>query len=830
MGFDNLLALGVFVSVPIVGWLAIGRRPLVADRLGMVPIVITAGMTVWSVPILGLLILRSYSPALLGALGWLIASAWVMRIIWVARHRSSLRLWRPKVEASLVVLVAGLAVAGWLYAAFASDTSIAARDMGVYAIHGTYMAEHGRLDIPYSAELGMGRNQPVGWLGFPGVYRTQPTMTVQFGHLYPAWLAQAFGAAGFGGLVRFNAALALVSALAVFAAARTRLPASIATLATLLVAFDAGQVYVARTTLTEILTQLLVWCGFLLLIAPEADHRRSALVWSGVFLGMAAVVRIDSLVLFPLLMIGHAIQRSLDTEGTHRTPTAPFYAGAIPVIGVALAYYAFFSTPYFNALESQLLSIGAAALIGAVIYTSTWLRWVRGAIRAFVEASPVLWLGSAAVVVLAAFAYFVRPSLEPFALVDYPGHSLDGTRSHIEDAMRNLGAYLGPPVVWLAVAGWLGATIGAIKRHRDLLPLVVAVGGASALYFWNQSIFPDHFWAIRRFVPVIIPAAAISAGIAGWLIMRRLPVDWRRWALALATVALAAQTWRVGTPYFFVHSTSGAFAALERFADAIPDDRPYLGIFTAAGSRSLGAPLDIALGQQILPLAATTADGRSEAVHRLQEASPSDPVSIVTDMTDDTGILEGEVLATIAHDYEFMASTTTPVPSRIGRASLKLLAMEVTSVNTVGVDFGGHSSWIAPDSGFWAQEFRADEPVRWTSHDARLTIPVLGDHPVGRVSVSLAGGAPSGSTLRLFVNGQLVEVAEIAPGKWTTTVDIPGGPTQGDVELRLVSDTFTPSEDIPDSTDQRELGVLVRRIVLLSESSDQLSDAANVSP
>ncbi len=96
----------------------------------------------------------------------------------------------------------------------------------------------------------------------------------------------------------------------------------------------------------------------------------------------------------------------------------------------------------------------------------------------------------------------------------------------------------------MAIVQWVIAMAFAV-RHRMvyLLPVLVMIGGFSAMYFWNQSITPDHFWAIRRFMPIILPAAIVLAASLGWMIVSRVPSPWRRVLIGVAALALAVQSY-----------------------------------------------------------------------------------------------------------------------------------------------------------------------------------------------------------------------------------------------------------------------------------------------
>jgi hypothetical protein len=804
-----LAALGVFASVPLVGEAATGhlRSPGVG-WVRFLPLVVAAGMTLWSVPMLGSAALGIHSPALLGAVGWVTVAWWIAAGRW--RHIPSVR--RP--DRWTALLGVGLLLAFLVYAALPADPLITGRDMGVYAAHGAWIADHGRLDVPYAdGALTAADGLPPGWVGYAGVYPTMPTQTVQFGHVYPTWLAQAYAAGGFGLLLRVNAALATIAALAVFGVARRWVPAPIAILATMVLAFNASQVWVARTTLSETMTQLFIWAAFLLLVGR--GRGRSSLAWAGVFIGMASIVRIDSLVMVPLFLGGMAVAGCVGADARARAEGRWFLAVALPMSLLAVALYAVLTRPYFGDLGPELRLIGLASLAAALVYAATLARPVRRVVRHVITSKPFLLVASVVVVIASGYAYFVRPDLEPFARIDAPGHPLDGIRSHVEDAMRNLGAYVGPPTVWLAVGGWTGLMVLAIRRRPAWIPVLVVMGGYSALYFWNQSIFPDHFWAVRRFVPIVIPAALVLAGWAGGQILLRLPPRLRPLLVVLAAILLAAQTWRAGTPLFFVAERQGTYGTLASVVEDTPEGVSLLGVFTANGIKAFGTPLALVFDRHVLAIDAWRAEGRAEVLSRLASATPASPLIVFSNQPQDVAMLEGTTLAEESLSYSTILSTTNPVPSEVRESSFTMLTRAVTGVDTRGVAFGGRPTWIASDEGFHGVEHIEGSPARWTTDLARITVPVLGG-PVTGIVLDLVAAGPEGSEIRVLANDVLLGAITVPEEGWQGEFDLPQLVEAGtDIQVAIESSTFVPAEHNAGSTDVRRLGVLLRSIRLL---------------
>ena len=800
-----VLAAGFFLVVPVAGVLAVGRCPIREGTSARLAIVTCAGIAVCSVPLMASLIFRVYSPPLLGGIGWLVCVAWVV-------------LTRPRLPAigrltgARVALLAGLVVVAVLYLGAPRDPIAGGRDMAVYANHAIYMAHHGRLDIPYPDGVEPGALPP-GWVSYSGVYSTEPTMTVQFAHVYPAWLAQAFAAFGYGGMLRLNAVLAVLSLVAVFALARRYMPESIAVLAVLFLAFDAGQVWVVRNTLTEPMTQLFAVTGLLLLAAQNPARPRVAAVWAGVAIGMTALVRLDSFVLLPLLIVGHTLASLLARSGQFAPRVTEFYAAALPMFGLATAYYVAFSRPYLIAHLSVVLPIAVATVFAALVFAVSRLPRIHALGRNVLVATGTLVVASVTVLLLAGYAYFIRPRIGPFQmlLVDSPVP----LRSHVEDAMRNLAAYVTPVVLWMAIVGWVVAMAFAV-RHRMvvLLPVLVLIGGFSAMYFWNQAVTPDHFWAIRRFMPIILPATILLAAYVGWMMVSRVPLPWRRVLIGIAALALAAQSYRIGNPMYWVAERSGVYAAIEEFAADIPADHVLIGPLNRTDIHTFGTALLMSFDKPVLAVSYEADGGRDELLSRMREASLSRPVLAIAS-GDRVGWLEGEIVASMNQQFEVMTPTFQPVPQLVASRDLRLALVQVTGLNTLGSELGPSNHWLVRESGFYRTE--AQGTARWTDGNAVLHVPIAEDEAADRLEIDLLWTGPLGATVEIFYNDHSLFSEYVPSGEWQRTFDLPAASDiGGEAEIRLESSTFVPADVMEGSTDQRTLGIMVRGLRLLS--------------
>jgi hypothetical protein len=198
------------------------------------------------------------------------------------------------------------------------------------------------------------------------------------------------------------------------------------------------------------------------------------------------------------------------------------------------------SRPYFvvhSGLGLRLLQVNWAIPLVAVAAggLGLWLLWRYGAAlggREFGAARRYVLLALIGVTVaFAVYGWFVRPIVGQTILRSdaYSGETIPLTDYQ---NWPRLGWYLSPLGLALGVAGMCVLIWGMDRR----VALMLAVGGLfSVLYLWNLRANPHHIYAMRRYVPVVLPFFIVSGAIfIGWLARRR----GRVWPIAAALLAL----------------------------------------------------------------------------------------------------------------------------------------------------------------------------------------------------------------------------------------------------------------------------------------------------
>jgi len=124
--------------------------------------------------------------------------------------------------------------------------------------------------------------------------------------------------------------------------------------------------------------------------------------------------------------------------------------------------------------------------------------------------------------------------------------------------------------------------------------------------------------------------------------------------------------------------------------------------------------------------------------------------------------------------------------------------------------------------GFYPNEETAGVTFRWTSGDAQITLPGVGA-PIGggdiplKLHLQLHELRPAPLTpqpVAIALNGNLVTLFTPTNDLAAYDFDLPASDLRGDAVIDLRSDTFTPKDTLPNSTDERALGLFVDQIKL----------------
>ncbi len=416
-----------------------------------------------------------------------------------------------------------LILIAYLYFFFPTESILGGRDNGVYILLGTYISKTGGLNLndPLYSKLVPILGDSIH-VGYPGIYSNYTfgfsgdigSLTAQFYHLFPAYLAIGYDLFGMEGLLRTNGFFGILSLLFIFAIVRRLIGVRGALVCVLLCGLNPAQIWNIRTTLSEPLSQFVIL--FFLYMVERTMYRKNlwAVFFSGLLLGINSFNRIDSLILFPALFsfclyIAFFAKRYLKKS-------ILLFQGFTLLSCFAILYGILYSKPYFwelwkkGSLDKLVLISGVSIFLTYTLWFSVRFDRIREKIRVTKEfiiqnervmkiILYVLFFG------LLVYGYYLRP-------LTYP----EGWAGSFKIALATKSF---PIFLWyVPIAIFVFAVFGYVRiffrsRRIDLI-LMIFLGTILLLgYLYDPSISPDHFWVSRRWILFSIPFALILGAI-----------------------------------------------------------------------------------------------------------------------------------------------------------------------------------------------------------------------------------------------------------------------------------------------------------------------------
>ncbi len=548
--------------------------PPAAGPAGWLPEAIPVAVAGFGIPAMALLLLGRFQVPLVVLAGTAGAVAAVVAL--GPQRLVSHRYGRPRWTAAALLLAAAFfGFNAW----FATEDLYAMRDPSTYVATGQWLAHHPALPVdtedatfrvPTQAKL-------YGYsAGFGDDLFRPGHVAAQGNHLLPALLAVVSRYGGEATMLRLNALIGAVALLAMFGLVRRFAGDPFALAATAALAVSLPMLEFSRDAYTEPLALLLLFGGLSVLWRAVESGRLAEFGLAGLTAGATAMSRIDGyLPLLALVAVGvgyagrapagqraAALRRLLVLVGCLALPVA---LGYLDVTRLSSVYYS-------HSRQQILLSIKVLAVVlagGALLVAVCWL--LRRS-RLVVAGPPRAW--AARLAVLAVPAFFMWLLARPLWLTDYetpaPGEQCNVLvvmlQQQAGQPVRPCRSYDELTAYWFTWHfGWLalvlavaGLTLLAFRTLRDadlrLLGITAITSAMCMVYLMRSWITPDQVWAMRRYLPVVLPGLL---GAAGYLLSQL--GDWQRsegprwlgqWARR-AAVGLAVLL--VAVPAFITH-------------------------------------------------------------------------------------------------------------------------------------------------------------------------------------------------------------------------------------------------------------------------------------
>jgi hypothetical protein len=434
-----------------------------------------------------------------------------------------------------------------------SEMLLGGWDPGVYVHTAAAIAREGSLQIPADDFQAFPQDvrrdlvrQGTGWTQlFPGMFLLpNGQLSPQFMHLYPSLLAIGYAQAGVWGALLINPVLHGLAILLLYGFASKLLGGRWGLLAALLLAVNPAQIWQAKFSTAELLTQVLLLAGLIAFLDFTRRRRVLPAAVSGLMFGLSFLCRYDAVLLIvPLVLLlvvlanGPAYRRSVFA-----------FLVALGVMGAHAWLHMTWVAPFYRPLSGLVFPLlGAALFLTAVLIAAVQIPAIRRGIAVLLR-RPMAWRGAGLSMVLAfsVLAGYVRPRLTVDGRV---ARTVDRALASIGqgDWMEMLAGVNAFNVAYLesifsfwglvlALAG-LGVLIWRVSDRGAAIWLVAALA-TTAIYM--VDVFHDHFmmWVSRRFIPVVIPLLTVGIAAALQETYRQTKRKCRLLAAPLATLLI----------------------------------------------------------------------------------------------------------------------------------------------------------------------------------------------------------------------------------------------------------------------------------------------------
>ncbi|MGE0449441.1 MAG: hypothetical protein AB7Q29_07650 [Vicinamibacterales bacterium] len=710
------------------------------------------------------------------------------------------------------------------------------KDPGVYVNAGIRIAQRGGIVVQDQSvqtlpavfrDLFFARTTEAGYYSsrFMGFFLLDPTpgtVVAQFPAGFSSWVALAYGLNGLSGARYVPVFCAVFGVVAVYMAGVRLLGRAAAAAGAGLLALNVAQLWYARYPSAEILLQPLVFAGVLAYSRAVHDDMPFFAPVAALLFTLGALTHITGIFVMLAIAAGAAVDVALYG---YRIRSAFWLLLALGTV-VALVFLWRYIPPYFNVPAEFIASLngpqvaGIAGLAAVGLFTLLASRRLAPD-RRFLPVTAALTL---AVCGLAAYAYFVRTPAGRLA-------------PHDANSLRDFAAFYVTPIgVTAALAGF----VFIVWTRRQASTFAILVAAFSVVFFYKIRIIPEHFWAARRFLAVILPGMLLFVGAAAFApvpasaagIWRRFDTArarmWRRLA-GVALIAILAQSFHEASRPIMRHVEYATLIPhMEALAATFGDDD--LVVFEARGasdSHVLALPLAYIYARNVLVFAQT--DPPKEVFREFLgwALGRYRRVFFVGGGGGGTELLSRSMSAVPVRGERFQIpefeSPVNAFPQRVRHKEFDLSVYELLPqpVNgaTIDIDVGS-----ADD--LYVRRFHAKETTsggltsRWTRDVSFLSlVGIRAEHRTLTIWMGQGGRPPTAEPAGIAVTlgdrqlGTVTVRGGIEPYRFDIPADLAAALARQDgaAVLRLDTRTWNPARTIGGG-DTRDLGVVLDRV------------------
>jgi len=852
-----LYSLALLLACAALGYAVLGRRVWTADGgpTEAFCIAALAGIVLFSWVGVLLAAVGAFRPWIVIALSGLTLAVAVYRLV---RQRGLPSTARTVPFLQTILGMLAILALVWLCARPA-ETLLVVDDASVYTLGGVSLAKHGSLwhslenAWPVTADLArdLFRINPSGTITRHVGSFYQHTFGAQeieigFLPLPKVWSAlccwlfgpqyAALGVSVFGSISLFS----------LFMLIRRQLGLLGASVATLALALCLPQVWFTHYPISEVYAQAILLGGLLFLQQssdkPQPERAKTYATLSASALGLLTLIRFEALLMLAPLVLFAAWSWQPDTREANATRRHWLVSvGAATTIGTIVAaatsrFYLFDQTlgtapPHVTRLL-LLLGTATCGILASCRYAAhRWPQhWASVKARSLTAANPTIGLLWALAILIGLGSGLSQPwgSAMPHWLLQYLTPS-------------------GMALAFVGLALWLIS-----QRQEPASPSISALLGAAApfaaLYALRPMVVPVHPWAMRRLVPLVLPALAFGLGSLADAVQHeldaRLPqAATCRWLVrgALCTL-LALQVYgiaRITVPLVEHREMRGLWAQLVALDASLPENAAVLFDGGVIG-QALAPTMELAFDRPSLSLGAVGEDRQESVAERLATMAAEQGRDVC--YVDSDGALDwdsdawalvpaGGIWIEVPRLGRVGGRPPTSDDLFLGSYALDVYSMLPATDSAFSLDSG--MLWSLSDAfgaslylpaGFFPAEQTPTGSFRWTAPEAQLELPWPSDEQRAGfcLRLSLAGGRPGdepAAQVTILAEGRTIEQLTLTHDYAPSVYDLPvrgllnGG--DPDLEVTLRVNGWSPADH--GSADTRELGVALYGLTLAAD-------------
>ena len=701
-------------------------------------------------------------------------------------------------------------------------------------------------------------------------------VTPQSFHLYPVWIAIFAAIGGTSFALMTTIVMSILGIFSVYIAVARLFKQPIGLLTSFLLTISLAQVWYTRTPSAEILLQPLFWSGLFTFTLMLTTNDRYAAILAGLSFGLMHLTKIDTVFVFIVIVI-FLLYRWFRNQFPR---TYLYFVIPYAFLSLQATLHAFFiATIYF--LEQMTRVLLPEPISQAVIKAATGYNYPVDILRRLLSQNILfIFITLLSFGILLCIAQRFRSTIgEKLTFVEHNAYQGKVVVSFIF-VMLVMGIHLSPIIqTWLAISpvpqiapffqimdgpvhsqqfvtftkwyltplGAFLAFVGLVQVASDRSIMANNQIKSTSTFVWllliinilpffilGSGTYPDHFWAIRRYVPIVLPALIMFTAYMLWHLM---PKNRQTWAKGLLPMGLAGML-LIGheqslRPFLKFADYGGMIDQTEQIAESFPEDAVLLFENTFATGR-VAAPLWQVFGRTVFLLeeGAIADPEMIPAIEYWQEngrdvfwlGNGSDSPTLYENIVADYEGQRTWLLSWAERPADYLPMRTGLFLSTIDVHRLVSADIdEQRSVSTITIAYGYHETDTVPVTGLYdVYLLPALAPRRWTSGQVAIQIPVSNN--LTQLSIMMANGRPPDITpaeVSVYLDDTYLNTVQVIGESKSYTFDIPQELlfSTETSELRLEMDPWIPAQTNYNA-DQRELGVYLDWIKLITTENN----------